>query len=76
MAKITQTLGVLFEDLFSSALEEKDTGQIYLSIDADLSDPDQVSAIWSRIGLGFEVTSQFYDVELNRDCFVIDRIKP
>lgn len=67
---------MLFEDLYSNALEDVSTGEVYLTIDADLVDHDLLNDIWGRFKIGTEVVSQHFDVDLNRDCFVIDRIKP
>lgn len=67
---------MLFEDLYSNALEDTATGEVYLTIDADLVDQHLLHDIWGRFKIGTEVVSQYFDVDLNRDCFVIDRIKP
>lgn len=67
---------MLFEDLYSNALEDTTTGEVFLTIDADLVDQHLLNDIWGRFEIGTEVVSQHFDVDLNRNCFVIDRIKP
>jgi len=71
-----QTKAILIhEDLFSCAIEDGATGQIYLTHDEDLP-PETLKAIWGRFEIGYEVVSQHYDFNEERECFVIDRIKP
>ena len=70
------TSRVLFEDMYSVALEEQSTGQVFLTVDADLIDQHLLNDIWARFKIGYEVVSSHYDVNEKRDCFVIDRIKP
>lgn len=69
------TSEILHEDLFSTILQTSETGQIFVSHDEDMH-PDALADLWSRIEIGYEITTQHFDTTEKRECFTLDRIKP
>lgn len=75
MVKGTGTAEIIYDDLFSTILQDSETGQIFVSHDEDLH-PDVLADLWSKLEIGYEVIAQHFDTTEKRECFTLDRIKP
>jgi hypothetical protein len=73
--KFTGAARLIYENLFATIVEDSISGQIFVSHVEDLP-PEVREELWDRFEIGYEVTSQHFDVDQKRECFFLDRIKP